>query len=327
VVEHTGQGTLRYRQRGILYVPGFDGAQVKVEPNGRAIAWVSQCTQGQGHLTAFAQIVAHELGIGFDDVTVIEGDTGSGPYGTGTFASRGAVIAGGATLRASSRVADKIRRIAGHVLKVSAGDLELADGRVYVSGASEVSMSIREVAAIAHSMDARALPEGDSFGLEATEYYDPTVAPTSNAAHVAQVSIDPATGLITVVNYVVAHDCGRVINPLIVDGQVHGGVAQGISSMLSEAMRYDETGQPITVSLMDYLVATAVDMPDMTLLHEESWSAETAGGFKGVGEGGVIGALPAVANAVADALAPFGARINSLPLLPHKIVALMRGSS
>ena len=328
VIEHTGQGTLRYRQRGIVYVPGFDGAQVKVEPNGRAIAWVSQCTQGQGHLTAFAQIVAHELGIGFDDVTVVEGDTAFGTYGTGTFASRGAVIAGGATLRASNRVADKIRRIAGHVLKVNARDIKLADGRAYVSGVSEASISIREVAAIAHSMHVHALPEGDSFGLEATEYYDPAVAPTSNATHVAQVSIDPGTGLVTVVKYVVAHDCGRVINPLIVEGQIHGGVVQGISSVLSEAMRYDETGQPITVSLLDYLVGTAADAPDITVLHEESWSTDTAGGgFKGVGEGGVIGALPAIANAVADALAPFGAKINRLPLLPHSIVALMENSA
>ena len=327
VVELTGQGALRYRQRGITYVPGFDAAQVKVEPDGRAIAWVSQCAQGQGHLTAFAQIVAHELGISIDDVTVIEGDTGAGPYGTGTFASRGAVVAGGATLRASSRVAEKIRRIAGHVLEVSASDLKLADGRVYVSAARHLSLSIREVAAMAHSMDSRALPAGESFGLEATDYYDPPVAPASNATHVAQVSIDPDTGLVTVDNYVVVHDCGRVINPLIVDGQIHGGVVQGMSSVLSEAMCRDETGQPVTVSLMDYRVMTAADAPDITVLHEESWSPDLAGGFKGVGEGGVIGSLPAVANAIADALAPFGAKINCLPLLPHNIVALMAGST
>jgi len=217
-------------------------------------------------------------------VTVIEGDTGFGPYGTGTFASRGAVIAGGATLRASTRVAEKIRRIAAHILKVNASDLKLSNGRVYASG--ETSMSIREVAAVAHSMDARALPDGESFGLEATDYYDPQVAPTSNAAHIAQVSIDPATGLVTIESYVVAHDCGRVINPLIVEGQIHGGIVQGLSSVLSEALRYDQNGQPITVSLMDYLLSTSVDCPDMTVLHEETWSPGTAGGFKGVRECG-----------------------------------------
>ncbi len=324
VVEHTGQGASRYRQRGILYVPGFDAAQVKVEPNGRAVAWISECTQGQGHLTSFAQIVADQLGIGIDDVTIIEGDTGQGPYGSGTFASRGAVLAGGAALRASTKVSEKIRRIAAHLLEVSEDDIELANGQAHVSGVRQMSVSIREIAAIAHSMDARALPDGESFGLEATDYYDPPTASITNAAHVAQVSIDPITGLVTVDKYVVAHDCGRVINPLIVDGQIHGAVVQGISSVLSEAMRYDEDGQPITITLMDYLIATAADAPDITVLHEENWSPDTAGGFKGVGEGGVIGALPAVANAIADALLPFGAKINCLPLLPSVIVALMK---
>jgi carbon-monoxide dehydrogenase large subunit len=327
VVEHTGQGASRYRQRGILYVPGFDAAQVKIEPNGHAIAWVSACTQGQGHLTSFAQIVAEQLGIGTDDVTIIEGDTGQGPYGSGTFASRGAVVAGGAALRASTKVAEKIRRIAAHILEAAPDDLELADGHVYVSGVRQLAVSLRDIAAIAHSMDSRALPDGESFGLEATEYYDPPVASITNAAHVAQVSIDPVTGLVTVEKYVVAHDCGRVINPLIVDGQIHGAVMQGISSVLSEALRYDEDGQLMTGTLMDYLVSTAADAPDITVLHEANRSPDTEGGFKGVGEGGVIGALPAVANAVADALARFGARINRLPLLPHTIVSLMASAA
>ena len=326
VVEHTGQGASRYRQRGILYVPGFDAAHVKIEPNGRAIVWVSECTQGQGHLTSFAQIAAEQLGIGIDDVTIIEGDTGQGPYGTGTFASRGAVVAGGATLRASQKVAEKIRRIAAHVLEAAPDDLELADGQVSVKGVRQLSMPIREIAAMAHSMDPRALPDGESFGLEATDYYDPPVASITNAAHVAEVSIDPVTGLVTIEKYIVAHDCGRVINPLIVDGQIHGAVVQGLSSVLSEAMRYDESGQPMTGTLMDYLVSTAADAPDITVLHEENWSPDTAGGFKGVGEGGVIGALPAAANAIADALAPFGARINRLPLLPSAVIALMKAS-
>lgn len=324
IIEHTGQGASRYRQRGIVYVPGFDAAQVKIEPNGRVIAWISECTQGQGHLTAFAQIVAEQLGVSVANVTIVEGDTGQGPYGTGTFASRGAVLAGGAAMRASGKVADKIRRIAAHLLEVEPGDLELADGVARLVGVRQMAVSIREVAAIAHSMDARPLPSGESFGLEATEYYDVPVTSITNAAHVALVSIDPVTGQVTVDKYVVAHDCGRIINPLIVEGQIHGAVIQGISSVLSEAMRCDEEGQPMTATLMDYLLATTADSPDITVLHEESPSPDTAGGFKGVGEGGVIGALPAVANAIADALAPFGARINRLPLLPSTIVKLMR---
>ena len=323
VIEHTGQGASRYRQRGIVYVPGFEAAQVKIEPNGRAIAWISECTQGQGHLTAFAQIVAEKLGVGIDNVTVVEGDTGQGPYGTGTFASRGAVLAGGAALRASSKVADKIRRIAAHLLEVEPSDLELVDGAARLAGVREMAVSIREIAAIAHSMDSRALPNGEAFGLEATEYYDIAVTSITNAAHVAQVSIDPVTGQVSVDKYVVAHDCGRIINPLIVEGQIHGAVIQGISSVLSEAMRYDEEGQPMTATLMDYLLSTTADAPDITVLHEESWSPDSEGGFKGVGEGGVIGALPAVANAIADALVPFGAKINRLPLLPSTIIELM----
>src|SRR5262249_2532943 len=159
-------------------------------------------------------------------------------------------------------------------------------------------------------------------GLEATEYYDPPVASITNATHVAEVSIDPVTGLVTVDRYVVAHDCGRVINPQIVEGQIHGAVIQGISSVLSEAMRHDEDGQVMTPTQRPHLGATRADAPDLPCLHEENWSPDTAGGFKGVGEGGVIGALPAVANAIADALLPFNARIPRLPLLPHVIIAL-----
>jgi carbon-monoxide dehydrogenase large subunit len=323
IVEHTGQGAGRYRKRGLWRIPGFDSALVKVEPSGQAVAFVSQATQGQGHLTAFAQIVADQLGLEVGQVTVVQGDTAQVPYGTGTFASRGAVLGGGAVLRASQEIAAKIRRIAGHLLEAAPADIELAGGEARVVGVPAMKAKLRDVAAVAYSLDSRELPPGESYGLEATDYYDPPVASITNATHVAQVAVDPVTGLVSVERYLVVHDCGRVINPLIVDGQIHGGIVQGLSSVLSEAIRYDDEGQLLTATLMDYLLSTAADVPDIEVGHEETWSTDTAGGFKGVGEGGVIGAVPAIANAVRDALLPFGAAVNALPLRPDAVVRYM----
>jgi len=325
VVEHTGQGASRYRIRGVRRVPGFDSAQVQIAPNGRARVWVSQATQGQGHLTTFAQIAAEQLGLNIDDVTVIEGDTGQGPYGTGTFASRGAVLGGGAVMRAANEVRDKITRIAADVLEANPEDLVLSDGHAYVVGVPELRVRIRDIAAMAHSMHDRGLPVGESFGLEATNFYDPPLSSITNATHVAQVAIDPVTGLVEIERYVVVHDCGRVINPLIVDGQIHGAVAQGISSVLSEAFFYDDQGQALIGSLLDYLVSTPLDIPDIEVYHEESWSPDTEGGFKGVGEGGVIGALPAVVNAITDALRPYDAKITQLPVRPEVVMSILTG--
>jgi carbon-monoxide dehydrogenase large subunit len=324
VVEHTGQGASRYRIRGIRSVPGFDSAHVQVAPNGRANVYVSQATQGQGHLTTFAQIAAEQLGLTMDDVTVIEGDTGQGPYGTGTFASRGAVLGGGAVMRASAIIRDKITRIAADMLEADPKDIEMSGGRAHVAGVSELGVSIREIATIAYSMHDRPLPAGESFGLEATDYYDPPLSTITNATHIAQVAIDPVTGLIEIERYLVVHDCGRIINPLVVDGQIHGAIVQGISSVLSEALYYDEQGQAMTASLLDYQVSTTMDVPDIEVHHEESWSPDTEGGFKGVGEGGVIGALPAVVNAITDALSPFGARVTRLPVRPENVIAMMK---
>jgi carbon-monoxide dehydrogenase large subunit len=326
VTEHTGQGSSRYRKRGIHRIPGFDSALVRLEPSGQALAWVSQATQGQGHLTAFAQIVAKNLGLPIEHVTVIEGDTAQGPYGTGTFASRGMVTGGGAVLRASNTVADKVRRIAAHVLEASAEDIELADGYAAIKGVPQMRIEIRDVAAIAYSIDARELPADESFGLEATDYYDPPSASINNATHICAVAVDPETGLVEVERYVVVHDCGRIINPLLVDGQIYGAVAQGIGSVLWEAVRYDGQGQPVTTSLMDYLLPVAPHLPNIEALAEETWSIDTEGGFKGVGEGGVIAAVPALVNAIQDALLPCGVRATRLPLGPDTIVSLIEAA-
>jgi carbon-monoxide dehydrogenase large subunit len=256
----------------------------------------------------------------------MEGDTGQGPYGTGTFASRGMVTGGGAVFRASNAVAEKIRRIAAHVLEASSEDVELMDGYAAIKGVPEMRISIREVASIAYSMDARELPPGESFGLEATDYYDPPSASINNATHICAVTIEQETGLVELERYVVVHDCGRIINPLLVDGQIYGAVAQGIGSVLWEAVRYDEQGQPVTTSLMDYMIPVAPHLPNIEALAEETWSIDTEGGFKGVGEGGVIAAVPALVNAIQDALMPLGIRVTRLPFKPDAIVGSIEGA-
>jgi carbon-monoxide dehydrogenase large subunit len=304
-------------------IPGFDSALVRMEPNGKVIAWVSHTTQGQGHLTAFAQIVAELIGVRVEDVTVAEGDTAMAPYGTGTFASRGVVTGGGAVLRASTRVAEKLRRLAGQRLEAAAADIELKDGHAFVTGVPQMRISIPELARYGYSMTRHELPPGETFGLEATDYYDPPRASLSNATHIAQVAIDPVTGELDVERYVVVHDCGRVVNPAIVDGQIHGGVMQGLGSVLYETVRHDDQGQPLQASLLDYMLPTIADAPMIEIHHEETWSTETEGGFKGVGEGGTIGAVPALTGAIADALRGAGAVVNRIPLHPASILELL----
>ena len=323
ITEHTGQGSSRMRARGQnSRAPGFDGAIVKMEPDGKVIAYVSHTTQGQGHLTVFAQLIADKLGLDIDDVTVEEGDTALMPFGTGTVASRGAVSGGGAVLGASGKIGDKLRRIAGHILESHVDDIELADGRASVVGA-DVSVPIRTLAEAAYFIGSHTLPQDEHPGLEATEFYDPPTSSYSNATHIAQVAVDARSGKVTVEAYHVVHDCGRVINPMIVDGQVHGGIAQGLGEALMEAMEYNEDGQPISTTLIDYVVPTALDIPHIEVAHVETPSTTTRGGMKGAGEGGVIGAVPAVALAVADALSRFNPRINQLPLTPSRLIGLM----
>lgn len=323
IVEHTGQGAARYRQRGMLRLPGFEGAHVKIERSGKAFAYVSQATQGQGHLTAFAQIAAEQLGISLENVTVVEGDSNATPYGMGTGASRGAVVAGGAVLRAAGEVRSKILRIAGQILEVHPNDLELDDGHVHVRGVPQVKVAIEEIAAVAHSVDDRAMPDGETYGLEAIEYYDPSFTSIASAVHAACVAVDAATGLVKVERYVVVHDCGRVINPIIVDGQIHGAVGQGLGQALMEAVRYDREGQLLTAQLLDYVLPTSADVPDMVIDSIETPSLDSEGGFKGVGESGNIASLPAIANAVSDALLPLGANVNRLPLKPDYVLDLI----
>ncbi len=322
--EVSGTGAPGWRVRGFAKMPGFDSALVRVEPDGRVTVYLSQADAGQGHYTTFAQIAAECLGTAWEDVTVLEGDTGMTPYGTGTFASRGSVVGGGSIIRACEKVAAKMRAIAAAMLQARPEELVLEGGRVRVAGPGGASLTFREVAETAYSMNNLALPEGLEHGLEATDYYDPPLVTLANGAHVVQVAVDPEDGRVEIERYVAVHDSGRIINPLIAAGQVLGAAAQGIGEALMEEIVFDEHGQHLNATLLDYLLPTTLDVPDIDIDHIESPSIDAVGGFKGVGEGALTGAVPAVANAVADALAGIGARIARVPLRPEEVLAAIR---
>jgi carbon-monoxide dehydrogenase large subunit len=318
-------GSSRIRSRGIASrVPGFDSALIRMEPDGKVIAHVSHASQGQGHETVFAQLVAATLGVDIDNVAIEDGDTALAPFGMGTVASRGAVSGGGAVLRAGRQIAEKLKRLAGYVLEASPSDIELADGVARIAGVPVRSVEITELARIAHHVAPMMPPPGETPGLEAVDAFDPPTASYSNAAHVAAVAIDARTCKVAVEGYWVVHDCGRLINPMIVDGQVQGGVAQGIGEALMEAVEHSDDGQPLTTTLIDYVIPTSLDVPELAIAHIETPSTTTEGGVKGAGEGGVIGAVPAIALAVADALSSFGVAINRVPLTPPAIFRLMQ---
>jgi carbon-monoxide dehydrogenase large subunit len=322
--EFTGMGSGTFRRRGMVQVSGHDAGTVRVEPTGEVRAFVSATSQGQGHATTLAQIVADELGIPFETVTVIEGDTERCPYGSGSFASRTIVVSGGALVLAARRVRDKIAQIAAHMLEASPSDLVIDGGTIAVRGMPGRALTVAEVARLAYRPAAGTLPEGVDPALEATQYYDPPPATFSNGTHLAVVEVDAETGQVEILRYVVVEDCGRMVNPMIVEGQLRGAVAQGIGNALYENFVYDETGQPLTTSFMDYLIPSAGDVPAMQLIHVETPPAVSVSGFKGMAEGGTIGATGAVANAIADALAPFGLEIRDLPLTPDRLARLLR---
>jgi carbon-monoxide dehydrogenase large subunit len=321
--EFTGMGAATFRRRGMVHVPGHDSATVRVEPSGEARAFVSTAAQGQGHLTALAQLLADELGWALREVEIVEGDTERCPYGSGAFASRSIVAAGGALALAARAVREKVLRLAAHRLEVGVDDLVLADGVVAVRGVPARSLPVREIAQLAYRAPASALPEGTEPGLEATRFYDPPPATFSNGAHLAVVDVDAETGAVSLVRHVVVEDCGRMVNPMLVEGQTHGAVAQGVGNALHEAIVYDGTGQLLTATLMDYHLPRASELPPIEIGHLETRPPVSVAGFKGMGEGGTIGAVAAVANAVADAL---GAEVCQLPLTPDRVHQLIHAS-
>ena len=269
-------------------------------------------------------MIAEHLGVRVEDVRVIQGDSAAVPGGTGTYASRSTVLAGGAARLASETLREKVINVASHLLEAAPGDLATGDGRITVSG-TDRSVSFRDVARAVYSEMAR-LPQEAREELAATRTYDPVFGTTTSATHIAVLEIDPETYQVRMDRFVVAEDCGRVINPLIVDGQVHGGVAQGIGAALYEEVVHDAQGQLHTASLVDYLVPSACEIPPMEVVHLETLSPTTLGGFRGMGEGGTIGAPAAVANAIADALAPLGIEINELPVTPERLFRLIEAA-
>lgn len=324
--EVSGTNAAGFRVRGWCDLPGFDSVNLRVEPTGTIIASVSHATSGQGLLTTFAQVTAEALGANIDDVIVVEGDTSRSPYGTNTFASRSAITGGGAIIRASEKLTPKMRRIAALLLQVSPSEIVLENSVAKVAAEPERQLSFKEIATAAYSLGNDEIPKGETFGLEAVDFYEPPLVTMANATVVARVSVDPELWSIEVDKIVVVHDCGRVINPMIVQGQIHGGIAQGLGEALFEYVQHDEHGQMLSANLLDYQLPTSRDLPDIEIHHIESPSTDTVGGFKGVGECGQIGAVPALTNAVADALSGLNVNVNRIPLRPSMLMELMENS-
>jgi aerobic carbon-monoxide dehydrogenase large subunit len=325
------QGALRARGvfRGVglsAYVEGtgigpYEGAVVRLDGGGTARIATGACSQGQGHETTLAQIAADALGARLEDTMVIGGDTAEIPLGIGTFASRSIVLAGNAVARAARDVRRQVVRAAAVLLEAAESDLEVAQSRVCVRGSPSRSVTFAQV--VQASLPTFQGPGVSEPVFEGTVYHTVPTVTFASAVHAALVDVDPETGAVTVLRYVVAHDCGRVVNPAIVNGQIHGGVAQGIGGGLTEEIVYDEAGQLLTASLMDYAIPRARTLPAIEAIHLESPSSRNPLGVKGIGEGGAISPPAALANAVEDALAPFGIRITGGPLTPRRIVALL----
>jgi aerobic carbon-monoxide dehydrogenase large subunit len=316
-IEMTTFGTRYWAPLGIEHC-AYDSANIRMDPSGGVVLSVGTFSHGQGHHTTYAQMIADELGVRLEDVNLVQGDTKATPYGWGTWGSRSVVAGGGAVIHAARKVKEKMLRIAGHLLEVSPADLEVVPGRVQVRGVPSKSITVKEIARSA-VFSAWKLPAGEDPGLEGTHYYDPPPVTFANATHIAEVEVDVPTGAVKILRYVVVEDCGRLVNPLIVEAQVAGGVVQGIGNAMLEHLQYDESGQLLTTSLMDYLAPTAADVPDFEIGHIETLTPLTVEGVKGMGEGGAIGAPAAILNAVADALSPFGAKITELPLAPERV--------
>jgi carbon-monoxide dehydrogenase large subunit len=318
--ELTGIGSRISAAPGMPINTGSETAKIRLDSTGAITAAFGIASHGQGLETTLAQIIADDLGARFEDIRVIEGDSDAVPMSTGTYASRSAVLGGGAAKHASQILREKIKKVASHLLEASANDIDVVGSRAAVTG-TDRSVTFKQIAKAVYS-DMRTLPVDARQELEGSYTYDPINGTTACATHLAAVEVDPTTCFVKIHRYVVAEDCGRIINPMIVDGQVHGGVAQGIGAALYEEMIYDEDGQLVSASLVDYVIPSAVEIPHIDVVHIESESA-VAGGFRGMGEGGTIGAPAAIANAIADALSALDIKISILPMTPERIFRLL----
>ncbi|MFL5796463.1 MAG: xanthine dehydrogenase family protein molybdopterin-binding subunit [Actinomycetota bacterium] len=323
-VENTALGPSRILNAGGVEQGGYDIGHVRVEPGGQATVYTGLCDMGQGITNALAQVCADQLGIEPDRVAVVTGDTHLVPYtGYGTGASRSIAVGGASVMKACGTLRAKIVAIAAHMLEVDAADVELAAGAVSVKGAPERFVTMADIGRAAYLRPIE-LPEGMDPGLEAIEVFDPPQMAWPYGTNVVVVEVDPETGAVSFLDYTYVHDCGTVVNPMIVEGQIHGGVAQGIGEALFEELRYGDDGQPLFGSFMDYVLPTAAEVPRLRLDHQVTPSPHIPGGTKGVGEAGAIGSPAAVVAAVEDALRPFDVSIADIPVTPDRILSLLR---
>jgi carbon-monoxide dehydrogenase large subunit len=304
-----------------------DAAIVRMSGSGKVDVILSTSNHGQSIETTMAQVVADELDIDVSQIRVLNGDTDSAPLGAGTGGSRTSVVPGTAARLACREVREKVLAIVAHALEASPDDLEIVSGRIQVKGTPEKGMTYGEVSNLAHTQPGQ-MPPGLGLGLEAQVRYTPEAFCTwSNAAHMCLVEIDEATGAVEVLRYVVSEDCGVMINPNVVEGQIAGGVVQGLGGVLLEHQAYDEAGNPLATTFVDYLLPTTTEVPDIEYHHIETPATSNPGGHKGLGEGGAIAAPPCIINAVADALRPMGAKVRSQPLGPADVVALIEAAA
>ncbi|MGN9906744.1 aerobic carbon-monoxide dehydrogenase large subunit [Phytohabitans sp. LJ34] len=319
--EAVGAGPRKHMD--ILGLGMADGAELRVHPTGKAVLRISVQSQGQGHETTYAQIVAEELGIPPDDIEVVHGDTDQTPFGLGTYGSRSTPVSGAATAVVARKVRERAKQVASAMLEVDPGDLEWEKGRWYVRGDASQGRTIQEIALAAHS--SLELPEGVEGHLDATTVYNPPNLTFPFGAYICVVDVDPGTGQVKVRRFVAVDDCGVRINPMIVEGQVHGGLADGIGMALMELIAFDEDGNCLGASFMDYLLPTAVECPSWELGETVTPSPHHPIGAKGVGESATVGSPAAVVNAVLDALRPYGVRHADMPLTPAHVWRAIQG--
>jgi carbon-monoxide dehydrogenase large subunit len=324
-VEQGAMGTSVLASWGRPMVPGYEQANMKLTPDGEIEIHVGTHSHGQGHETSYAQVAHEILGVDFDKIRVFQGDTLYTPYSTSTWGSRSMVHGGGAVAAASRLLAKRTARIGAGLMQVDAAEARVADGKV-IAGNS--SVTLREVARAWYLQPQMLPPEIDTGGLEVTAGYRAArdSGTFTYAAHAAVVAVDPSTGAIEIRDYVVVEDGGTLVNPMIVDGQIRGGTAQGIGTCLYEATPFDAGGQPLATTLQDYLLPSATDVPEIKVLHMITPSPYTEFGVKGLGEGGAIGPPAAIVSAVNDALRPFQIEIHDLPLTPQRIVAAIESA-
>ncbi len=301
----------------------FEFGSVRVSPTGKITVSTGAAPMGQGLATALAQICAEAFGVRAEDVSVVAGDTSAAPLGLGGFASRQTVTAGSSVQIAAQAVAAKARKLASHMLEAAEEDLEIVNGEVRVVGAPQLNVKLGKLARVLKGAPGYAFPKGIDPGLESSATFRVDQLAYSNSCHVVEVEVDIETGGIRILRYLAIQDSGRRVNPLIVEGQVHGGIAHGVGNAVLEWMGYDAGGQPVTTTFADYLLPTATDLPRFETLYKESPSPHNPLGVKGVGEVGVIPAAAAVISAIEDALAPFNVRIAQMPVPPHKLVELI----